>query len=85
MNNVRKELKIKDFNNIEVFLAVNVTAVQFDPYLEAKAYVDKHNFVYENYKSLTLQITEVMALTSIEEVEAYDITKDYPKKLVINI
>lgn len=28
---------------------------------------------------------EVIAFTSIEEIEAYDITKDYPEKLVINI
>ena len=47
MNKVRKELKIKDGNNAEVFPAVNVTAVEFDTYLEAKAYVDEHNLVYE--------------------------------------
>ena len=29
--------------------------------------------------------TEVMAFTSIEKVEAYNITKDYLEKLVINI
>ena len=32
MNNVRKELKIKDFNNTEVFPSVNVIAVEFDTY-----------------------------------------------------
>ena len=47
MNEVRKELKIKDGNNAEVFPAVNVTAVEFDTYLEAKAYVDEHNLVYD--------------------------------------
>ena len=47
MNDVRKELKIKDFNNTEVFPAVNATEVQFDIYSEAKAYVDEHNFIYE--------------------------------------
>ena len=40
MNEVRKELKIKDGNNADVFPAVNATAVEFDTYLEAKAYVD---------------------------------------------
>ena len=33
MNNVRKELKIKDFNNTEVFQAVNATTVESDTYL----------------------------------------------------
>lgn len=50
MNDVRKELKIKDCNNADVFLAVNDTAVEFDIYLEAKAYVDEHNLVYEEPK-----------------------------------
>lgn len=47
MNEVRKELKIKDGNNAEVFPVVNTTAVEFDTYPEAKAYVDEHNLVYE--------------------------------------
>ena len=47
MNEVRKELKIKDGNNAEVFPAVNATAVEFDTYTEAKAYVDEHNLVYD--------------------------------------
>ena len=34
----------------EVFPSVNVTAVEFDTYLEAKAYVDGHNLVYEEQK-----------------------------------
>ena len=50
MNDVRKELKIKDGNNAEIFQAVNATAVEFDTYSEAKAYVDKHNLVYEEPK-----------------------------------
>ena len=50
MNNVRKELKIKDFNNTEVFTAVNTTAIQFDTYLEAKTYVDENNLVYKEPK-----------------------------------
>ena len=37
MNKVRKELKIKDGNNAEVFPAVNATAVEFDTYSEDKA------------------------------------------------
>ena len=37
-------------DNAEVFPAVNVTAVEFDTYLEAKAYVDEHNLVYEEPK-----------------------------------
>lgn len=47
MNEVSKELKIKDGNNAEVFPAVNATAVEFDTYSEAKAYLDEHNLVYE--------------------------------------
>lgn len=30
MNDVRKELKIKDFNNTKVFPAVNASVIQFD-------------------------------------------------------
>ena len=37
-------------NNAEVFPSVNATAVEFDTYPEAKAYVDKHNLVYEEPK-----------------------------------
>lgn len=37
-------------DNAEVFPAVNVTAVEFDTYSEAKAYVDEHNLVYEEPK-----------------------------------
>ena len=50
MNDVRKELKIIDDNNAEIFQAVNATAVEFDTYSEAKAYVDEHNLVYEEPK-----------------------------------
>ena len=50
MNEVRKELNIKDSNNAEVFQAVNATAVEFDIYLEAKANVDEHNLVYDESK-----------------------------------
>ena len=50
MNDVRKELKIKDFNNTELFPAVNATEVEFDIYSEAKAYVDEHGLVYEEPK-----------------------------------
>ena len=50
MNEVRKELKINDCNNAEVFPAVNATAVEFDTYQEAKSYVDEHNLVYEKPK-----------------------------------
>lgn len=34
-------------DNAEVFPSVNATAVEFDTYPEAKAYVDEHNLVYE--------------------------------------
>lgn len=34
-------------DNAEVFPAENATAVEFDTYSEAKAYVDEHNLVYE--------------------------------------
>lgn len=34
-------------DNTEVFPAVNATAVEYDTYSEAKAYVDEHNLVYE--------------------------------------
>ena len=37
-------------DNAEVFPAVNATAVEFDTYSEAKAYVDEHNLVYEEPK-----------------------------------
>ena len=47
MNDVRKELKIIDDNNAEIFQAVNATAVEFDTYSEAKVYIDEHNLVYE--------------------------------------
>lgn len=50
MNDVRKELKIKYGNNAETFQEVNATAVEFDIYQEAKAYVDEHNLVYEKPK-----------------------------------
>ena len=50
INEVRKELKIKDGNNAKVFQAVNITAVEFDTYSEAKAYVDKHKLVYDEPK-----------------------------------
>ena len=50
MNDVRKELKIKNFNNTKVFQAVNVIAVQFDIYSEVKIYVDEYNFIYSESK-----------------------------------
>lgn len=34
-------------DNAEVFPSVNTTSAEFDTYAEAKAYVDKHNLVYE--------------------------------------
>lgn len=34
-------------DNAEVYPSVNATAVEFDTYSEAKAYVDEHNLVYE--------------------------------------
>lgn len=37
-------------DNAEVFPAVNATAVEFDTYSEAKAYVDEHNLVYKEPK-----------------------------------
>ena len=37
-------------DNAEVFPANDVTAVEFDTYPEAKAYVDEHNLVYEEPK-----------------------------------
>ena len=37
-------------DNSEVFPALTVTAVEFYTYLEAKAYVDEHNLVYEEPK-----------------------------------
>ena len=42
-------------------------------------YAEQTNNVTPQHK------TEVMAFTSIEKVEAYNITKDYLEKLVINI
>lgn len=37
-------------DNAEVFPAVNATAVEFDTYSEAKAYVDEHGLVFEEPK-----------------------------------
>ena len=37
-------------DNAEVFPAVNVTAVEFNTYSEAKAYVDEHNLLYDEPK-----------------------------------
>lgn len=37
-------------DNSEVFPSVNATAVEFDTYSEAKAYVDEHNLVYDEPK-----------------------------------
>jgi hypothetical protein len=37
-------------NNAEVFPSMNATAVEFDTYSEAKAYVDEHNLMYETCK-----------------------------------
>ena len=45
---------------------------------ELEVYAKQTNNVTHHHKA------EVMALTSIEEVEAYDITKDYPEKLVFS-
>ena len=46
---------------------------------ELEIYAEQTNNVTYQHKA------EVMTLISIEEVKAYDITKDYPDKLVINI
>lgn len=45
---------------------------------ELEVYAKHTNNVTHQHKA------EVIALTSIEEVEAYDITKDYPEKLVFS-
>lgn len=45
---------------------------------ELEVYAKQTNNVTHQHKA------EVMALTSIEEVEAYDITKGYPEKLVFS-
>ena len=50
MNDVKKELKIKDFNNTKVFQVVKVIAVQFDIYSKIKIYVDEYNFIYSESK-----------------------------------
>ena len=44
-----------------------------------EVYAKQTNNIIHQHKA------EVIALTSIKEVEVYDITKDYPEKLVINI
>ena len=38
------------WESVSSFLAVDATAVEFDTYPEAKAYVDEHNLVYEEPK-----------------------------------
>ena len=45
---------------------------------ELEVYAKQTNNVTHQHKA------EVMALTSIEEVDGYDITKDYPEKLVFS-
>lgn len=45
---------------------------------ELEVYAKQTNNVTHRHKA------EVMALTSIEDVEAYDVTKGYPKKLVFS-
>ena len=45
---------------------------------ELEIYAEQTNNVTYQHKA------EVMTLTSIEEVEAYDITKDYPERLVFS-
>lgn len=45
---------------------------------ELEVYAKQTNNVTHRHKA------EVMALTSIEEVEAYDVTKGYPEKLVFS-
>lgn len=40
----------REGDNAEVFPSVNATAVEFDTYSKAKAYVDEHNLVYEEPK-----------------------------------
>lgn len=62
MNKLTKQYKVvyegtkmvfpltEEGNNAEVFPAVNTTAVEFDTYAEAKAYVDEHGLVYEEPK-----------------------------------
>ena len=56
MNKLTKKYKVVHegtkmvFPLTEVFPAVDATAVEFDTYSEAKAYVDEHNLVYEEPK-----------------------------------
>lgn len=62
MNKLTKKFKVvhegakmvfpltEEGDNSEVFPAVNATAVEFDTYSEAKAYVDEHGLVYEEQK-----------------------------------
>ena len=58
-------------DNAEVFPAVNATAVEFDTYPEAKAYVDEHN-----------QVKEVPKFEQINKIEGKTIT--YPLLLYIS-
>ena len=63
MNKLTKKYKIihegtkmvlpltEEGDNAEVFPAVDATAVEFDTYSEAKAYVDIHGLVYEEPSS----------------------------------
>lgn len=62
MNKLTKKFKVvhegakmvfpltEEGDNSEVFPAANATAVEFDTYSEAKAYVDEHGLVYEEPK-----------------------------------
>lgn len=57
MNDARKKLKIKDFNNTEILQAVNTIAVEFNTYLEAKAYI--HMSIIWFMKSQSLKSKQI--------------------------
>ena len=75
-------LKEDGENTVDIWFDTECETMDIDNALymlkELEVYAKKTNNVTHQHKA------EVMALTSIEEVEAYDITKDYPEKLVFS-
>ena len=75
-------LKEDGENTVDIWFDTDCETMDIDNALymlkELEVYAKQTNNVTHRHKA------EVMALTSIEEVEDYDITKDYPEKLVFS-
>ena len=75
-------LKEDGENTVDIWFDTDCETMDIDNALymlkELEVYAKQTNNVTHQHKA------EVMTFTSIEEVEAYDITKDYPEKLVFS-